>query len=46
VLGWRLGWQYPVVVFKVSFLLIYQVSFLILILHKADMTLVGLSGSR
>jgi len=46
VLNWRLGWQYPVVVFMISFLLIYLVSFLILVLRKADVTLVGLSWSR
>jgi hypothetical protein len=46
VLGWRLGWQYLVVVFMISFLFIYLVSFLILVLRKADVTLVGLSWSR
>jgi hypothetical protein len=44
VLACGLGWQYLVVVSMISFLLIYRVSFLIL--HKADVALVGLSGCR
>jgi hypothetical protein len=39
VLGWRLGRQYLVVIFMISFLFI-------LVLRKADVTLVGPSWSR